>query len=132
MASSTNKMQVRYTWLEVQQPRICACAGALAESGDYLAGIDMPSSGSEEEFECRSETSCGAPATAAAAERERSSAGPAGKQADGDADTLQGGVENGEGSSRNGVAPEPAGGPADSVPATLAATERLTRLGVDS
>ena len=124
-----DKMQVRYTWLEVQQPCICACAGALAKSGDYLAGIDMPSSGSEEESYYRSDDSGSAPATAAAAERECSSAGPADGQADGKAAALQGGVE---GSSRTGAAPEPAGGPAESVPGTLAATERLSRLGVDS
>ena len=117
--------------LETLQPCTNACAGALAESGDYLAGIDMPSSGSDEESEYRSDDSGSTPATAAAADRECSSAGPADKHADGSAVTLQGGLESGQGSSSDAAASKPAGNSAEFVQDAAAATERLSRLRVD-
>jgi hypothetical protein len=108
------------------------CAGAMAKSGDYLAGIDMPSSGSDEESDNDSEgDSGGMPASAAARERSSSGAGPAEASADGSAGTPQAAVELGAVSCRQGAV-TPAGGLQHISHSTTAAADHLSRLGVES
>jgi hypothetical protein len=93
----------------------------------------MPSSGSDDESDYRSEASGSAPATAAAAaKREGSSAGPADEQVDGESVRQHGIVAPGQGDISNGAASKPAGGPGTLVPDAAAAAERLSRLDVDS
>jgi hypothetical protein len=105
----------------------------MAESGDYLAGIDMPSSGSDEESEHSLADSGGVSAAAAPApEHDCSGAGSADATQDGSAATPQAAAEHSQGICRQDAAPAPAGGVAEQGRSAAAATDQMSRLGVES